>query len=371
VDTISELAARWAVRADAGPLNPDEQQMLESWLNADSRHRGAYVRARAQWVDLDRLAALHGPAVDDTAPSAAPTSPAPPAGDNDGAVQRALWMHAPPTITSSLPQHGSSMTSISRRQLLAASVAAIAIVGAGLSWRVLRGGKDRYTSGIGEVRRIALADGSTMLLNTDTEVAVQLSMQQREIRLIRGEALFEVAHDKARPFIVRANDTAVRAVGTAFAVRVEPSQVDVTVTEGVVEVSDRTTAAGSGPVAPAAPRPPVQRVAANERIVIRRTRAPEIEPIAIAAVNRQLAWREGMVSFDGDSLQTAVAEINRHNRRQIVIDDPLLGAKPIVGVFRATDLEGFSATAAAVLKARAVPDGDVIRLEPTAAPTLH
>jgi transmembrane sensor len=263
------------------------------------------------------------------------------------------------------------MTSISRRQLLAASVAAITIVGVGLSWRVLRGGKDRYTSGIGEVRRIALADGSTMLLNTDTEVAVQLSMQQREIRLIRGEALFEVAHDKARPFIVRANDTAVRAVGTAFAVRVEPSQVDVTVTEGVVEVSDRTTAAGSGPVAPAVPRPPVQRVAANERIVIRRTRAPEIEPIAIAAVNRQLAWREGMVSFDGDSLQTAVAEINRHNRRQIVIDDPLLGAKPIVGVFRATDLEGFSATAAAVLKARAVPDGDVIRLEPTATPTLN
>ena len=69
------------------------------------------------------------------------------------------------------------------------------------------------------------------------------------------------------------------------------------------------------------------------------------------------------MSFDGETLQTAVAEINRHNRRQIVVDDPALAAMPIVGVFRATDLEGFSAAAAAALKARAIPDGDVIRLQ--------
>jgi len=325
METISELAARWAVRADAGALGPDEQRELETWLAADSRHRGAYVRARAQWVDLDRLAALQGPA-----------------GGTDGRFPAA---------------------GLSRRQLLAAGIAAIGFLGGGLSWLIVREGQERYTSGIGEVRRIALEDGSTLLLNTASEVTVRLTKQQRGIRLVRGEALFEVAHDKSRPFIVQANDTAVRAVGTAFAVRLEAAQVDVTVTEGVVEVVDLKTMSGLGPATTPVSRFEVKRVAAHEHAVIARSRAPEVEPIAPAKADRQLAWREGMVSFDGETLQTAVAEINRHNRRQIVVDDPALAAMPIVGVFRATDLEGFSAAAAAALKARAIPDGDVIRLQ--------
>jgi transmembrane sensor len=334
VESINELAARWAVRADAGPFGADEQRELDVWLNADPRHRGAYVRARAQWVDLDRLAALRGPAS---------------------------------TVTDKIK----ASPAVSRRQLLAASVATITIMGGGLSWFLLRGDRERYTSGVGEVRRIALEDGSTMVLNTATAVTVQFSKRQRDIRLIRGEALFEVAHDKARPFLVHANDIAIRAVGTAFAVRLEAAQVDVTVTEGVVEVADSATAHESGPSAPPASHPEAKRVAANERIVIASARAPEIRPISVAETERQLAWREGMVSFDGESLQTAVAEINRHNRRQIVIDDPTLGAKPVVGIFRATDLDGFSAAAAAALKARAISDGDVIRLKLANAQTLN
>jgi len=250
-------------------------------------------------------------------------------------------------------------------------VAAVTVVGGGLSWIILRRGREHYTSGIGEVRRIALEDGSTMLLNTATEVAVQFSERQRNIRLIRGEALFEVAHDTARPFLVRVNDIAVRAVGTAFAVRLEAAQVDVTVTEGIVEVAEPTTALGSNQATSAASLPKAQRVAANERVVIGLAGAPEVRPIAPAEADRQLAWRQGLVSFDGESLQAAVAEINRHNRRQIVIDDPALAAKPVVGIFRATDLDGFSAAAAEALKARAIRDGDVIRLQPGAAQTLN
>jgi transmembrane sensor len=207
-----------------------------------------------------------------------------------------------------------------------------------------------------------------MLLNTDTEVTVQLTKLQRDIRLIRGEALFEVAHDKARPFVVAANDTLVRAVGTAFAVRLESTQLDVTVTDGVVEVASPAKMAGSDPGTPPALHSETRRVAANERIVIARAGAREVQSIAPAEASRQLAWREGQVSFDGESLATAVAEINRHNRRQIVIDNPALAAMPVVGVFRATDLEGFSAAAAAALRARAIPDGDFIRLQPRDVP---
>jgi transmembrane sensor len=329
MQTISELAARWAVRANAEPLSPDEERELEIWLGADPRHRGAYVRARARWFDLDRLAALHGPAN---------------------------------LSLETLPAR-----SMSRRELLAASVAVITALSGAFAWIESSGGRERYTSAIGEVRRIPLSDGSTMLLNTDTEVTVRLTEQERDILLVRGEVLFEVAHDKARPFIVHADNTAVRAVGTAFAVRLQAAQVAVTVTEGVVEVSEPTSVSGSGPVVPSAARSNAQRVKANERVVIARARPAKIEPVAAPEVDRQLAWRDGKVSFDGESLQTAVSEINRHNRRQIVIDDPELGRRPVLGVFRTTDPEGFCAAAAAALKARAVADGEVIRLEPISA----
>jgi transmembrane sensor len=360
METISERAARWAVRTDGGALSPEEQRELDTWLAADSRHRGAYVRARAQWVDLDRLAALHGP-VGEAAGNPARSSSA------QKLVPQPTAASAPQPTAANVSQP--TTAALSRRQLLAAGVAAMGVIGGGLSWMIWRQGQGRYTSGIGEVRRIALEDGSTVLLNTASEVTVRFTKQQRDIRLVRGEALFEVAHDRSRPFIVRANDTAVRAVGTAFAVRLEAAQVDVTVTEGVVEVADSKAVAGLGVATTSASRPGVRRVAAHERVVIARARAPDVEPIAPADAERQLAWREGLVSFDGESLQTAVAEINRHNRRQIVVDDPALGAMPIVGVFRATDLDGFSAAAAAALKARAIRDGDLIRLQPPAVQT--
>jgi transmembrane sensor len=333
VQPISEQAARWVVRAAAGALNPEQQRELDVWLDADPRHRGAYIRARAQWADLDRLAALHGPA-------------------------------------SSVAATCERRLRISRRELLAAGVAAIA-VGGGLSWMALRGGRERYASGIGEVRRIALEDGSTLLLNTDSEVAVWFGEHNRNIQLIRGEALFEVAHDRERPFFVAVNDIVVRAVGTAFAVRLEAAQVDVTVTEGIVEVTEPAAAPG-----PAQPGPPVsgsetRRVAANERAVITHARAAQVQSITPAEADRRLAWRQGMVSFDGEPLQTAVAEINRHNRRQILVDDPALGAKPIVGVFRATDPGGFSVAAALALKASVILDGDVIRLRPATTQTAN
>jgi transmembrane sensor len=329
VETISELAARWAVRTNAGQFRPDEQRELDSWLAADSRHLGAYVRARAQWVDLDRLAALRGPARD-----------------------------------AGLASHFEMTPSIfSRRRMLAAAVAGVGALGGGLFWTILRNDRERYLSGIGEVRRIALADGSTLLLNTNSEAIVRLTKQRRDVRLVRGEALFEVTHDESRPFIVQANDTGVRAVGTAFAVRLENAQVDVTVTEGVVEVADLGTMSGFDQGVPATSSVVVKRVAAHQRAIVAPARPPDVEPVAPAEADRRLAWREGMVSFDGELLQTAVSEINRHNRRQIVIDDPWLASMPVVGVFRATDLDGFAAAAAAALKARATTDGDIIRLQ--------
>jgi transmembrane sensor len=346
VDSISDVAARWAVRVDAGALSDAEVLDLETWLNADSRHRGAYVRACAQWEDLDRLSVLNGPigSTDE--------------GSNDrsrGTYHNALRGFA-------------AEGRMSRRQMLGATAASIAAIGISLLW-VIRNGTERYSSGIGEVRRIPLADGSTLLLNTNSEVTVDLSKTLRSIQLERGEAVFEVAHDKSRPFVVRANNTVVRAVGTAFAVRLDAVQVDVTVTEGVVEISDTGPMANPDASTSTLPAFGTRRVVAHERALVARTKTQAIEvfPIASASTERRLAWREGMLSFDGETLGEAVAEINRHNHRQIIIDDPILSKRPVVGVFGTTDLDGFAAAAAAALQARVVSDGNVLRLEPTAS----
>jgi transmembrane sensor len=306
--TVSnEEVARWVVRLDAGALSPDEERELNAWLDAAPHHRGALIRARAAWADLDRIGALAG-------------------GSSSGT--------SPYTFVST------------RRYLLAASLAAITLGGAGYFAYALT--RDVYDTGIGEVRRVTLADGSSMVLNSGTKAVVRFDDTQREVQLERGEALFEVRKDKARPFIVRTDGLSVRAVGTAFAVRIADERVAVTVTEGVVEVARAVDAP--------------QRVAANHRAVVKSAAPVAIEPIAPAIANRQLAWRDGMVAFDGELLGEAVAEINRHSRRPIVIDDPALGAMQIVGIFRVGDVEGFANAAATALGAEVQTDGDVIHL---------
>lgn len=337
VEETGEIAARWVVRAHARPLSEQEQAELKAWLDLDPRHRGAYVRALAQWIDLDRLATLRGP----TARFPRDFSPT--------RVERETGLL------------------VSRRNLLAAGVAAFTVMGGGLSWLFRNRGVEHYVSEIGNVRRISLSDGSMIVLNTDTEVFVRLTERARDIELVRGEVLFEVAHDSTRPFVVNANGMLVKAVGTAFAVRLDTERVGVTVTEGVVEVSEPVTVAASKAATTMASHTESQRisrrVSANERVVVAPTQAPEVQSIAVEEATRQLAWVGGMVAFNGETLQTAVNEINRHNHRKIVINDPVLADKPVVGVFRTNDLEGFAMAAATALKARAVPDIDSIRLE--------
>lgn len=310
---IDEEAARWAIRLAAEPLSASEQRKLDAWLSSDFRRQGALIRARAAWVGLDRFAALSG--------GAGPNMPA----------------------RSARP-----------RFLRSFAAAAALVLAVSIAWVTLSSGGERYASNVGEVRRIALDDGSHMLLNTDSQAVIQFSGARRDVRLEKGEALFEVAKDPRRPFVVEAGELTVKAVGTAFVVRREDSSVDVTVTEGVVEVAR--------PGEPGKMQP--QRVAASQRAVSVESAALQIEPIQFAESQRRLAWRNGMVAFDGEPLLEAAAEVNRHSRRKIVVDDAALAARPMVGVFRASDSEGFARTAATALGATIVEDGNMIRIAP-------
>jgi transmembrane sensor len=157
-----------------------------------------------------------------------------------------------------------------------------------------------------------------------------------------------------RPFIVHAGTLSVHAIGTTFVVRNVDRRTDVTVTEGLVELIDNSTPEGRV----------VRRVAANEHVTVMDTRAVAVQELGEEQTERQLAWREGLVKFAGESLSEAVEQINRHNRRRIVVDDPALAARPVVGSFRANDPENFAVTVAIALDARSLEQGDTIHLRP-------
>jgi transmembrane sensor len=319
--TTKDEAADWAVRLDSAQLSDDEQRELERWLAASPDHRGALLRARAVWMSLGSQNAARAPAPGEPAgPAQNRTAPAPPR---------------------------------RRRFLLAMQAAAAVLVAASvlvLVHRTVLARGDVYETGVGEVRRIALEDGSAITLNSNSVAVVHFEPHARTVRLKRGEGLFEVAKDKSRPFVVSSGDVSVRAVGTAFAVRELPGEVTVTVTEGVVEVTGQGTAP--------------HRVSVNQRAQIRAQREVTVHAEDPAEASRRLSWREGVLSFSGESLAEAVREVNRYSRRQVEVSDPVLAGKPVIGIFRAGDVDAFAQATAAAFDAEAQTEGEVIRLIP-------
>jgi transmembrane sensor len=169
------------------------------------------------------------------------------------------------------------------------------------------------------------------MLNTDSEIQLEISDRERRVKLVRGEAFFDVAKDPTRPFVVYANDKRVIAVGTQFAVRMKPEGLQVVVAEGRVRV-EKATVIGS-------PEPLVELVAGNIATAERSMVRVRVQPVA--DVERALSWRAGYVLLSGTSLDDAVAEFNRYNRRQLVIDDPALTDIQVGGNFKADNIDGF------------------------------
>lgn len=289
--TIDEAAAEWAVRLDRG-LDESERLALDHWLGEDRLRRGALARAQAVF---SQTAEGLGSEFGEKRPS--------------------------------------------RRLVIGGGLGLVAAVGAGalITPRML--GRQTLMTRIGEIRRVPLEDGSFAAINTDTVVAVALKPERREIALERGEAWFQVAKDKERPFIVAAGPVRVRAVGTAFSVRRRSRGAQVMVTEGVVEVWSKGASQR-------------RRVVAGEQAFVSDksgATAPIQRPLE---VGRALAWREGQIILDGDTVGAAVADFNRYNARKIIIADPRVEGRRVVGWFRTNEPESF---ASAVARSEGVP----------------
>jgi transmembrane sensor len=208
---------------------------------------------------------------------------------------------------------------------LAASVIA---VGA-FAWLFInRPAVSEFSTGVGEQRTVALADGSTVLLNTDSDIRVALSRHRRRIELIRGEALFSVSHDPSRPFEVHALQGVTTAVGTQFDVELTRGGAAVSVLEGTVTVGAGTSASA-----------PALAVAAGSGVGYSQDGA--LSQLRPAEVNRIQGWRTQHIVFNDIPLDTALAEYNRYSHKPIVLSNPALGARHINGVFHIGDEAAF------------------------------
>jgi transmembrane sensor len=213
--------------------------------------------------------------------------------------------------------------------VITAFAASALLACAGLIWFQLQFA-NRFTTGVGEQRTLRLSDGSTVVLNTDTTVRVSFTDAVREVRLLHGEALFNVTKNPARPFRVRSDEVVAQAVGTSFVVRRMPTETVVTVIEGEVAVVDYAQLNVASPMV--LPELAVHvtagtraDVADNEKI---RT-ASVANPAAVTA------WRSGRLIFDGEPLTKVIAEFNRYNEVQLVLENSQLSDEPISGVFDA------------------------------------
>ena len=318
-NAIDLEAALWVGLIERAPLPAEQQRQFELWMAMDAKHRGAFHRLRAASLHFDRLGALAG--------------------------GRAVF--APARVN------------VSRRGIIAAALSVASLLGLGVwigpGW-IADAGRVRYATSIGQTRRVELPDGSEMILNTSTEVFVSYTRSRRELHLTRGEVLFTVARDVARPFVVRAGEWLVRALGTAF-----------TVHGGDVDVVHVTVTAGTVELVPASSDLTPQRLPANHEATIGASGVPDIKPISHEEMQRRLAWRTGLIVFNGQPLHEVIVELNRYNHRKLRVEDPELSERHIVGVFRVTDTDNFVSILQATLGVQPLPIGDVTLLRPAAS----
>jgi transmembrane sensor len=320
---IEAQAAHWLMRLDREGHTPELDTELHAWLAGDTRRRGAWLQAEAAWLLLDGLAT-------DLA-EAGPDAPV--------AERSEVFTAA---------NDGDERRMNRRRMLIGGAAAALAASFAGGIY-LLRPA-ERYETAVGEIRRVPLADGSTAAINTQSDVTIAFAPTQRIVKLDRGEAFFQVAHDRSRPFVVEAGRIRAMAVGTAFAVRRREGGADVMVTEGVVEAwADGAEGARI-------------RLAAGERAFIADDAGIQRGEPASGEVDRALSWRSGRIDLAGETLGQAADEFNRYNSRHILIVDPRISQERFYGIFRTDDPEGFALAVHGSLGAPVRADGAGIRI---------
>lgn len=329
-------AAGWAVRLDRGDLSDAECDALESWLGEPGNPE-AYAEAAVAMRFFDGL----DPELPELAALRAEALGGEPIADASPVARRGLdrrWMPwAGGALAASIaaaflfvgqpaPRDGQPGT----LPQLAETVSPPSVAGTATAYR----------TAVGEQRTVALADGSKVTLNTATEIAVDYRAGERIVRLLRGQALFDVAHAADRPFSVVVAGRKVTALGTIFEVRFDQDRLKVTLLRGKVRVDE--VRADTSAVKPSA----LAVLAPGQQFVAVGALAPVI---ASVDVDKQTLWRRSLVEFDDETVGGAVAELNRYSPTQIVVADNRVGAMRMSGIVRTGDAAEFTTLVGAML----------------------
>jgi len=324
-NAATEQAAEWFVRLHSGRETADDHIAFLDWLSESPEHQSEFDLIETNWdlagaleTDPEFVGYLEAPV---SSLASVPT-----------ALQR-LRRHGP----------GSAM----------AAAALVLLIAVGL-WAGPGGAV--YRTAVGEQKIVHLADGSAVHLNTGTEIRVAFDDHLRRVRLSRGEAIFSVEKDPARPFVVAAGEREVRAVGTEFDVLRIDGEVKVAVLKGVVDISTPTIEPTAGAAVAPGPRLlPGEQVTYNVQGQVSAKQAADIGRIA--------AWRAGRLEFDATTLAQVVAELNRYSSVQVVIGDDALRGIRVSGSFRIGNTDAVIRALQESFPVRAVTSGrDIVLL---------
>jgi len=311
-EQIGDEATEWFVRFCEQEVDSATCGQFDSWLRASPEHVRAYLEISAFWQAANTM--TRNVEIDSLVQRARASSniiPLEPVGEK----------HSPPK--KGFPRR--------RGVAVAACVLLTGLAVGFVSWWQLAR-LPTYATRIGEQRTISLKDGSTVALNAGTRVEIRFTEAARFVDLVAGQALFHVAKDPSRPFIVTSGSTRVRAVGTQFDVYQKTTGTVVTVVEGRVSVFTPTAETNTPGVASA--QPAAVLLSAGQQVTV----VPHEVPLAKhanAAV--ATAWTAGKLVFESTPLSEVIEEVNRYNRRPLSIDDPQLLRLHISGTFSTTD----------------------------------
>ncbi len=302
-------AVMWFVHLQSEQCSEQDQQLFEAWLAKDSAHRAAYSKAEQLWGHFDSLKTL----------------------ENIPALNKARNARAEKLRSSTI-----------------ASLLFI-ITLCGVAYTEYSTETLTYTTGHGEHQHIVLADNSQLDLNTNSQLRVKISLLQRQIQLIQGEALFDVSHEW-RPFTVQANNLHIRDIGTRFNVHLEPERVAVAVLEGEVELDDGQVVHQQS------------LSAGNWRVYTKNTGLSDPEAVSNDTVT-VTAWLDGYLVFRSAPLQQVTNELERYHSVKFVFVDPELAQETVSGTFDASNLKPFLHAVETMLPVRTKQQGKTILLQ--------
>jgi transmembrane sensor len=355
----SSEAADWFARLQAGEMERAERQQFVEWL------RESYIHV----TEMLRVAQIHGELKQFEHWARLSTGPRT---AEDNVVQLPSPLDENPLQMTGVgggPRHAKGEgTQRPLLMLFAVAATVVLMVATALVLPRIRG--QVIETERGERREVVLSDGSVLQVDPETRLRVKYADAVRQVFLERGRALFHVAKNAHRPFLVQADGTTVRAVGTAFGVEQQTRGVIVTVAEGKVAVfSNNPHPSTSLPPSPSDGEGQGMKVpesahsssgalflTADQQVTVPRIGAAE--PVRKVDSHRALAWAEGRLIFQNDELGTVIAQFNRYNRVQLSVTNSGLAAKPVSGVFNAADPEAFIAFLQSVTAVEIVRDGD-------------